>query len=145
MSADPVPVAILLHGALGGFPQPPLYRAVQRVLADDDRSTTISITFLGAAAMQRLNAEAFGRDRVTDVIAYALPQPDGSLLGDIYLCRPAAAQAAHRLGHSTREEILRLAIHGVLHVLGDDHPEGDERLESPMWQRQERYLREVMC
>ncbi len=145
MSTAPVVAELQVLGARQGFPRPPLARAVQRVLEGEGRSACISITFLGAAAMQQLNAQAFGHDRVTDVISYTLPQPDGSVLGDIYLCRSAAAQAAHRLGHATREEVLRLAIHGVLHVLGDDHPEGEERLTSPMWQRQEAYLREVLC
>ena len=42
-----------------------------------------------------------------------------------------------------RQELLRLMIHGVLHVLGHDHPEGHGREESEMWRLQERYLAEI--
>ena len=43
-------------------------------------------------------------------------------------------------GVDLEEEIARVSIHGTLHVLGYDHPEGEERLASPMWERQERLL-----
>jgi probable rRNA maturation factor len=36
---------------------------------------------------------------------------------------------------------LRLVVHGVLHVLGHEHPEAADRADSVMWRRQERYLK----
>jgi probable rRNA maturation factor len=42
---------------------------------------------------------------------------------------------------SLRQELVRLVIHGTLHALGYDHPEGDHRIRSPMWRRQERYVK----
>lgn len=92
--------------------------------------------------MRRLNAEHFGRDRVTDVIAFPLPLPDGGLAGDIYVCRAQAVRSAREAGVSLRQELIRLVIHGTLHVLGYDHPEGSAaRMRSPMWRRQERLVR----
>ncbi len=41
------------------------------------------------------------------------------------------------------EELVRLAVHGNLHVLGYDHPEGPSRTRSAMWRRQERYVRRL--
>jgi ssRNA-specific RNase YbeY (16S rRNA maturation enzyme) len=40
-------------------------------------------------------------------------------------------------------ELQRLVVHGVLHVLGYDHPEGSGRTRCAMWRRQEAYLRRV--
>jgi probable rRNA maturation factor len=116
-------------------------RAIASVLDGEHRAAALSVTFLGWRAMRRLNAEALGHDRPTDVIAFALPQPDGTLAGDIYLCRPQAVREAHERGIAPREELLRLLVHGTLHVLGWDHPVDAGRERSPMWQRQERYLR----
>jgi len=99
----------------------------------------VSVTFLSGAAMRGLNRRTFGRDRATDVIAYPLSHP-GRVVGDIYVCPSVARRAARSQGSDEREELLRLVVHGTLHVLGYDHPGGLERQASPMWERQERYV-----
>jgi probable rRNA maturation factor len=103
----------------------------------------VDITLLSAPRMRRLNRRATGRRGLTDVIAYPLPQPDGRLFGDVYICPEAAARAAEN-GVTLREELVRLAVHGTLHVLGYDHPAGPGRTRSPMWRRQERYVRRLL-
>ncbi len=132
-----------------GVEAPPrLARAARRVLAwEGARWARVDLTLVGAAAMRRLNRRATGRRRLTDVIAFALPQPDGTLVGDIYLC-PAAAERwveGKREGGRVEEELLRLAVHGTLHVLGYDHPEGGGRTRSSMWRRQEAYMRRLLA
>jgi probable rRNA maturation factor len=105
---------------------------------------------LDAAAMRRLNRRTTGRRGLTDVIAFALPQPDGTLLGDVYICPQAAHSWVNgrarpkRGGGRVVEELLRLAVHGTLHVLGYDHPEGSGRTRSAMWRRQERYVHRLV-
>ena len=105
---------------------------------------------LDADAMRRLNRRATGRRGLTDVLAFALPQPDGALLGDVYICPAAAARwvkngaRAKRNGGGVEEELVRLAVHGTLHVLGYDHPDGPGRTRSAMWGRQERYVRRLL-
>ena len=122
-----------------------LAQAAGRVLLWERATRTrIELTLLDARAMRRLNRRATGRRGLTDVIAYALPQADGSVVGDVYIC-PAAARGWAGSGHAaTREELLRLAVHGTLHVLGYDHPDGVGRTRSAMWQRQERYIRRLV-
>jgi probable rRNA maturation factor len=120
-------------------------RVAKRVLAWEraPARSHVDITLLPAAAMRRANRRATGRRGLTDVIAYALPQPNGQLLGDVYVCPDAAAKAAGN-GAGLREELVRLAVHGTLHVLGYDHPEGAGRMRSRMWQLQERYVKRLL-
>ena len=115
-------------------------RIVRKVLAAERRRATVSVTFIGPTRMRRLNREYKGHDRPTDVISFHLPGPDGSLAGDIYICPAVAAREAKAAGVTQTEELARLVIHGTLHVLGYDHPEGRGRTTSVLWQRQERYL-----
>ncbi len=105
------------------------------------RKAEISVTFISGPAIRKLNREWLGHDCVTDVITFPLPAPDGSLVGDVYICPAFARPQAKEHGVSLREELVRLVIHGTLHVLGYTHPEGANRLRSAMWRRQERYLK----
>jgi probable rRNA maturation factor len=115
-------------------------RVVQAVLRSERRDALISITFLGRDSMRRLNAEHKGRDRPTDVLTFALGGPSGQAIGDVYICPWVARQEARARGIPLREELIRLIVHGTLHALGRDHPEGRKRTHSAMWRRQERYV-----
>ena len=103
----------------------------------------VSVTFVGRGAMRALNREHKGKDRPTDVLAFTLTPPGGTVLGDIYICPAVARDQAARLGVSLRSELTRLVVHGTLHVLGHDHPDDAGREQSAMWRRQERYVRRL--
>jgi probable rRNA maturation factor len=115
-------------------------RAVETVLRGERRRALISITFLGRDAMRRLNAEHKGHDRPTDVLSFAMADPAGRTVGDVYVCSWVAAREARARGISVRQELIRLVVHGTLHALGREHPEDERRTTSPMWRRQERYV-----
>ena len=115
-------------------------RIVRTVLRAEGRDALISVTFLGRDSMRRLNAEHKGHDRPTDVLTFRLEAPHGPALGDVYICPWVARQEARALGIPLRQELIRLVVHGTLHALGRDHPEGGARTRSTMWRRQERYV-----
>jgi probable rRNA maturation factor len=108
--------------------------------AERVRAALVSITLLSRRRRAVFNRKDLGRSGSTDVIAFGFRDPLGALIGDVYLCPDEAALNARTLGVPVREEILRTAVHGTLHVLGYDHPEGASRTASTMWKRQERYL-----
>jgi probable rRNA maturation factor len=130
--------------AVGGRPRAlaegTVRRIVGAVLAGEGREASVSVTFLGREAMRRLNGEHKGRDEPTDVIAFTLPGPRGERVGDIYVCPWVARREAAERRIPFRQELVRLVVHGTLHVLGHDHPGGAGRERSAMWRRQERYV-----
>ena len=113
---------------------------VRAVLRGERQAAAISVTFVGRDRMRGLNRRFLGASRPTDVLAFALPGPGGKLAGDIYVCPWVAAREARRYRVALREELVRLVVHGTLHVLGWDHPDDGSRSGSPMWRRQERYV-----
>jgi probable rRNA maturation factor len=113
---------------------------VRTVLAAEKvRNALISVAFVSTRAMAALNRRHLGRSGPTDVIAFGLTRTDrkAPVVGDIYIAPDVARTQAREHGVGAREEIARLAVHGTLHVLGHDHPEGDDRITSTMWRRQE--------
>ena len=77
------------------------------------------------------------------MLSFSLGEKD-IVVGDVYVSFDQARRQAEDLGIELNEELVRLAIHGTLHVLGHDHPEGPERSESPMFQMQEQLLRNLL-
>jgi probable rRNA maturation factor len=115
-------------------------RVVRLVLRSERRDALISVTFVGRDSMRRLNAEHKGHDRPTDVLTFALAIPTGQTIGDVYICPWVARREARARGIPLRQELIRLVVHGTLHALGREHPEGPDRTRSAMWRRQERYV-----
>ena len=91
----------------------------------------LSLSFVEAEEMAELH-QRFMRERgPTDVLSFPLGE-DG-LLGDVVVC-PAFAAREHP---DLAAECRLLVVHGVLHVLGYDHEDDEDR--TVMWERQERY------
>jgi probable rRNA maturation factor len=120
--------------------------AVAALDAERVRNAMLSITFVGRAAMSGLNRRYLRHRGPTDVISFGLGRTGrrGAVIGDIYICPEVARDNAKRQGIPIGEEVLRLVVHGTLHVLGHDHPVGTSRTTSPMWRRQERILARVL-
>lgn len=115
--------------------------AVRFVLAEERvDQARVSVALVGEGTIAALNEQYLAHEGATDVISFALHGPAEPPLGDVYIGVEQAARQADEAGVSGEEELLRLAVHGVLHVLGHDHPDGGEREGSPMYLRQEELL-----
>jgi probable rRNA maturation factor len=116
--------------------------AVRHVLrAEGVEAAEISVALVSDAEIAALNEQYLSHEGPTDVISFHLHDAGEPPLGDVYVGVEQAARQAAGFGASADEEVLRLAIHGTLHVLGYEHPEGDDRAASPMFARQELLLR----
>lgn len=86
--------------------------------------------------IRKLNKKYRNRDRTTDVLSFPFNEDD--FLGEIYISLQRAVVQARRYSHSYVEELNRLFIHGMFHLLGfDDENEKDRKI---MEQHEKRYL-----
>lgn len=108
-------------------------------------STEVSVVFVDEAAMSALHVEWMDLEGPTDVMSFPMDelrpgssgQPSLSgILGDVVICPPVAADQAKRGGHSFEDEVLLLTTHGLLHLMGYDHEEEEEKTEMFGIQRQ---------
>jgi probable rRNA maturation factor len=97
------------------------------------RKAAVTLSFVGDAAIRRLNRKFRKKDKPTDVLSFPIIKrgPDGFFhLGDIIIAVPRATAQARDLGHSLRFELQFLIIHGFLHLLGFEHFRGHEEEEA---------------
>lgn len=107
-------------------------------LCDESDEAEVSLSLVTDDQIRQLNRDYRGIDRPTDVLSFALkednpqdPQVFGvqdNLLGDIVISVERAQCQADEYGHSFERELLYLAIHGILHLLGYDHETEEERV-----------------
>jgi probable rRNA maturation factor len=115
-----------------------LRRAARAALEAESVATAdISVTLVGDDVISEMNASYLNHEGPTDVISFALHGDGEAPLGDIYIGYEQALRQSFTEAVPPREELMRLTIHGVLHVLGYEHPDGAARMKSEMWQRQE--------
>jgi probable rRNA maturation factor len=123
-------------------------RVAERVLrAEGVRHAMISVAFVTDREIAALNWRHLRHRGPTDVISFGFvpAEKGGPVVGDVYIAPAVARRNALAHGRGIREETLRLVVHGVLHVLGYDHPADESRYRSPMWRRQERLLRSALA
>ena len=87
----------------------------------------LSITFVDKSEIQEINKMYRDKDKVTDVISFALEEDEPDIdmsefniprvLGDIIICTDVAQEQSESYGHSFERELGFLALHGFLHLL----------------------------
>jgi len=107
--------------------------------AADKRS--VNIVYCTDKLIENLNRRFLRKRGTTDVLAFELADTDNEgFLGEIYVNLQQARRQAEENKINYKEEVGRLTIHGVLHLLGyDDLKDANRRM---MWNRQESYLEE---
>lgn len=123
---------------MGGIDQPPaeagpveadaLAALVQRGLEDSE----LSVVLTDDETIQQLNRDYRGIDKPTDVLSFAQQEAEGpnlGILGDVIISLPTAQRQADERGHPLAVEVRILLVHGLLHLLGFDHEDDEERQE----------------
>lgn len=117
-----------------------------------DDMTEVDITIVDDEEIHTLNREYRNVDRPTDVLSFALDEgeedepelingPEEHLLGDIIISAETAQRQGEEFGHGLEREIVYLAVHGLLHLLGYDHMTDEDK--KIMRAKEEEALREI--
>jgi len=77
------------------------------------------------AALQRLNMTFRGKNKPTDVLSFPAVENDAEIAGDLAISLETAARQAATYGHTVRDEVRILLLHGLLHLSGLDHETDD--------------------
>lgn len=128
---------ILLEGrqSLAALFEQAIKEAIDRAGGSEDAE--VSLLLVDDNRIHELNRDYRGVDRPTDVLSFALQdetdEPESEfedeMLGDIIISVQRAREQAEEYGHSLAREIVYLAVHGTLHLLGYNHEEENEKLE----------------
>jgi rRNA maturation RNase YbeY len=146
-----MPVHVQSHVRRVTFNQARLEQLAEVILSDvGAASGELGILFVGERRMQGLNRRYRGKDRTTDVLAFAMresrpphPLPFTSvMLGDVVIAVPTATRQAKQGQRSLDEELKVLLVHGILHLCGYDH-ERNEKEARRMHRRERKILQSL--
>ena len=105
----------------------------------------LAIVLTDDARLHALNRDYLGIDSPTDVLSFPAsetnPETGALYIGDILISIPRAQAQADAASHPLAAEVQLLAVHGVLHLLGHDHAEAEEK--ALMWQAQAEILEKL--
>jgi probable rRNA maturation factor len=125
-----------------------LRAAGEAVLDQEGASGEVTLVITGDEGIRELNREYLGVDAPTDVLSFSAQEEAGDFvvapeaggyLGDVIVSYPRALAQAAEQGHAVEQELNLLIVHGILHLLGYDHAEEEQK--AVMWGRQEAILR----
>lgn len=142
-----MPVYIQSHVRRVTFDQARLDRLARAILSDvGEASAELGVLFVGDQRMRGLNRQYRGKDRTTDVLAFAMresltPHPSPLtpvMLGDVVIAVPTAVRQAKQGQRSLDEELTVLLVHGILHLCGYDHERSEK--EARRMHRRERMI-----
>lgn len=109
-----------------------------------DENVEVSVSFVGDEEIRDLNRDYRGVDKSTDVLSFPMDDEfiiDNRILGDVIINTRRVMEQAKELGHSDERELSYLTVHSILHLLGYDHMEDEDKRE--MREREKLAMKEL--
>ncbi len=133
-----------------------LKKVAEKVLEDENKKNIdLSIALVGQRRIRELNKKYRGKNKVTDVLAF----PESKVLlekfkkgpvekiqglGEIVICSREIKKNAKRFGLNFEKELARVLIHGILHLLGEDHEKSETRAKK-MSEKEKHYFSQLFA
>ena len=112
---------------------------------ENTENTYVSFLITTNDVIQNINSEYRGKDTPTDVISFAYNETENigpfDILGDIIISAEKVTEQAKEYGHSTEREFYYVLCHGMLHLLGYDHIDDEDK--KAMREKEEELLKEI--
>ena len=109
-----------------------------------DENVEVSVSFVGDEEIRDLNRDYRGVDKSTDVLSFPMDDEfiiDNRILGDVIINTRRVMEQAEELGQSEERELSYLTVHSILHLLGYDHMEDEDKRE--MREREKLAMKEL--
>lgn len=104
-----------------------LKRVAEKVLKGENKSGTgLSVALVGEGRMRELNKRYRAKNRATDVLSFSYNDS-----GEIVICLREVKKNAKKFNSTFKKELARTLIHGILHLLGEEHETSELKTEPP--------------
>jgi len=108
-------------------------QVAKKVLSGENRGTeTLSLAFIDKTEIKKLNKKFRNKDEPTDVLSF-----EG--INEIVICPEVVKENSKKYGTSEKAEMMKVFIHGILHLLGYDHEQSEKEADE-MEKKEKEYL-----
>ena len=125
-----------------------LIRDIATVILEaiDAREAEVSVSIVGPRTMAQLNGEYRDKPQPTDVLSFAMEEGEDlispvRMLGDVVICEAVLLRQATEYDTTPTGELVRLMVHGMLHLTGYDHMEA---ADGAIMRKEERRLHKAV-
>ena len=113
----------IINTTKGRLPSGPFAKIKSKILGD---IYSLSLNFVGTKKIQSLNSKYRKINKSTDILSFPLSKNEG----EIFICPKIAKIKAPKFGRNEKDFIIFLFIHGLVHLLGHDHGQKMENIET---------------
>ncbi len=114
-----------------------LNKITEKILKKEKKKLDISVALARSFEIKKLNKKYRKKNKITDVLSFLY---DGS--GEIIICPEQVKKNAEKFGTTFKKELSRIMIHGVLHLLGEEH-EVSKKMSKKMERKEKYYLNSI--
>ncbi len=137
----------ILANLAGGKLLTKVAKKLLNIVGQKKACLSLTVFYVDADKMQKINKEYRGKDTPTDVLSFRLINNEQNAplnkkhfslefdratktiyLGEIFICREIAKEQAKEFGNSENREVIELFGHGLLHLLGYDHQQKEQEI-----------------
>jgi probable rRNA maturation factor len=127
------------------------FKKIARIILEKESSSLeeLSIVLIGPEKIKNINKQYRGKEKATDVLSFFYgssfkPDQSSGGSGEIFICLSEVKKNAERFHLDFKEELDRVLIHGILHILGYCHEKVREKKRKEMKEKEKYYFKLII-